>query len=187
MALTIKQQAFVHAYLETGNASEAYRRAYDAQNMKPETVKVKASELLRHGNVAVTVEAARTKLAEKHSVTADRIVRELALVGFSNMLDYMTINEGEAFIDFSRLTRDQAGAIGEVTVESYKEPGDDGQRVKRTKFKLHDKLSALEKLGKHLGMFDRGDDDRGNITVQILNLIGQHPAPPKKLVAHGPA
>ncbi|MGU9998175.1 terminase small subunit, partial [Bordetella avium] len=38
MALTPKQEAFALAYVETGNASEAYRRAYSAERMKPETV-----------------------------------------------------------------------------------------------------------------------------------------------------
>jgi len=57
--LTPKQQRFVQEYLATGNASEAYRRAYDAENMKPAVVKVKACELLKSGNVAVTVQELR--------------------------------------------------------------------------------------------------------------------------------
>lgn len=36
--LTIKQEAFCQAYIETGNASEAYRTAYAADKMKPEAV-----------------------------------------------------------------------------------------------------------------------------------------------------
>ena len=36
--LTPKQENFCLAYLETGNASEAYRRAYDVANMKPESI-----------------------------------------------------------------------------------------------------------------------------------------------------
>ena len=32
MALTIKKNACAMAYIETGNASEAYRRSYDAGN-----------------------------------------------------------------------------------------------------------------------------------------------------------
>lgn len=44
LKLTIKQEAFARAYVETGNASEAYRRAYDAARMKPEVIAVKASE-----------------------------------------------------------------------------------------------------------------------------------------------
>lgn len=32
-SLTIKQEAFCQAYIETGNASEAYRTAYAADKM----------------------------------------------------------------------------------------------------------------------------------------------------------
>lgn len=43
--LTIKQEAFCQAYIETGNASEAYRTAYAADKMKPEAVHVQACKL----------------------------------------------------------------------------------------------------------------------------------------------
>jgi phage terminase small subunit len=42
MALTVKQENFCLAYMETGNASEAYRRAYNAGKMKPAVINVKA-------------------------------------------------------------------------------------------------------------------------------------------------
>ena len=48
LKLTIKQEAFARAYVETGNASEAYRRAYNAENMKQESIAVRACELLAH-------------------------------------------------------------------------------------------------------------------------------------------
>ena len=57
--LTPKQQRFIQEYLATSNASEAYRRAYDADKMKPAVVKVKACELLKRGNIAVTVQELR--------------------------------------------------------------------------------------------------------------------------------
>ena len=44
--LTPKQEASCLAYTKTGNASEAYRQAYDAKGMKDTTIHVKASELL---------------------------------------------------------------------------------------------------------------------------------------------
>jgi phage terminase small subunit len=154
--LTPKQEAFCQAYIETGNASEAYRRAYDVSpDTKPETINRKAIEVLQNGKVTARIEAARQQLAEKHEVTADRIVRELALLGFANMLDYIrTTSEGDAYVDLSALTREQAAAISEVTVETYAEgKGDDAKDVKRVKFKLNDKRAALVDLGKHLGIF----------------------------------
>jgi len=45
--------------LATSNASEAYRRAYNAEKMSLAVVNVKACELLKNGKVAVTVQALR--------------------------------------------------------------------------------------------------------------------------------
>ncbi len=53
--MTIKQENFCNYYVETGNASEAYRRAYSCSKMKDGTVKVKAAELLKNGNFTVTM------------------------------------------------------------------------------------------------------------------------------------
>lgn len=77
MALTPKQEAFALAYVETGNASEAYRRAYSAVNMKPEVIANKASALLKRGEVRVRVEMAQAKAVERHETTVDDILREL--------------------------------------------------------------------------------------------------------------
>jgi len=190
--LTPKQEAFVRAYIETSNASEAYRRAYPgSEKWKPEAVHVKASTMLANGKVQVRVDALRDAIAKRHEITIDKIVRELALIGFSNMLDYISVQEGDAFVDLSKLTRDQAAAIGEVTSETYLEgKGDDAKTVKRTKFKLSDKRSALVDLGRHLGMFPQKID--GTINHQhhhsaepvsasaewLAELLGAGPARP---------
>lgn len=155
LSLTPKQEAFCQAYLETGNASEAYRRSYDASEMKEATINRKAKELTDNGKISARLSELRSGILKRHEVTVDRIIRELALIGFSNMLDYVQPQEdGTAYVDLSKLTRDQAAAISEVSVESYMEgSGDEARPVKRVKFKLSDKRSALVDLGKHLGMF----------------------------------
>lgn len=55
--LTLKQDAFCLSYMETMNASEAYRRAYGAENMAPATVNRKAMELLDNNKVATRLKA----------------------------------------------------------------------------------------------------------------------------------
>ena len=75
--LTPKQQAFALAYVETGNASEAYRRAYDAENSSPETIKVEASRLLDNPNVALTVVGLQEEARERTLVTLESLTREL--------------------------------------------------------------------------------------------------------------
>jgi phage terminase small subunit len=76
-ALTIKQEAFCQKYIETGNASEAYRQAYAAENMKPETVAKRASELLVNGAIAGRLAELREAVAKRHAVTVSSLMVEL--------------------------------------------------------------------------------------------------------------
>ena len=55
MKLTIKQEKFCNYYLETGNASEAYRRAFSCGKMKSGTVNRKAIELFENGKITARV------------------------------------------------------------------------------------------------------------------------------------
>ncbi|HHR4328400.1 TPA: terminase small subunit [Salmonella enterica] len=75
--LTIKQEAFCQAYIETGNASEAYRTAYAADKMKAEAIHVKASELLSNGKISVRVKELQGEIKQRHSVTVDSLLAEL--------------------------------------------------------------------------------------------------------------
>lgn len=75
--LTPKQRAFALAYVETGNASEAYRRSYDAENCSAETVKVEASRLLDNPNVALTIVALQAEARERTMVTVESLTKEL--------------------------------------------------------------------------------------------------------------
>jgi phage terminase small subunit len=73
MKLTLKQEAFAKAYIETGNASEAYRRAYDAARMKPEALHVNASKLLADTKVALRVDDLRKAHATRHDISMDKL------------------------------------------------------------------------------------------------------------------
>ncbi|SCB30388.1 terminase small subunit [Rhizobium lusitanum] len=129
--------------------------AYELAGFKPN--RGNASRLKSNENILKRIEeikAAVTERAiEKLAVTKERIVEELAKIGFSNMLDYMRAGpDGDPYLDFSGLTRDQAAALSEVTVEDFKDGrGEDARDVRRVKFKLHDKKGALVDLAKLLG------------------------------------
>ena len=63
--LTLKQEAFRNAFLETGNACRAYRRAYDCANMSAHAIEVEASRLVRHPVIALSIEQYRkSKIAD---------------------------------------------------------------------------------------------------------------------------
>jgi hypothetical protein len=65
VALTAKQEAFAQAIASGMNQSDAYRAAYDAANMKPNVVNVKASELMADGKVSVRVDELRRPVVEE--------------------------------------------------------------------------------------------------------------------------
>ena len=68
--LTVKQEAFVQAYINTGSASGAYRQAYDVSaSTKPETVWESASRLLADRKVSARIEEMH-KLAEGKTLFA---------------------------------------------------------------------------------------------------------------------
>jgi phage terminase small subunit len=76
--LTPKQDKFARIYVETSNASEAYRQAYDVgENTKPETVWRKACEVLANGKVAARVIELQERAAESTLVTIESITDEL--------------------------------------------------------------------------------------------------------------
>lgn len=163
--LTPKQEAFALKYVECGNASEAYRHAYDAEKSKPEAIWVKASELLSNGKVAVRVMELQAAHVKRHEVTVDRVIEEMGRIAFSDLRNCLT--DAGQLKSPQEWDDDTAAAIGSLEVVT--KPGDvdkDGNRgVEHVhKIKTWDKNSALEKLAKHLGMFK---DDKTDPHIHI--------------------
>ena len=75
--LTPKQEKFCYGYIETGNASGAYRAAYNAEKMKPESVAVQAAKMLASPKIALKIDALRAELRQRHEITVDDLVAEL--------------------------------------------------------------------------------------------------------------
>jgi phage terminase small subunit len=141
MALNPKQQRFVAEYLKDLNATQAAIRAGYSEKTAPQI----ASRLLTNVKVASAVAEGQQVIAEKAGVTVEKVVNELASIGFANFGDYLN---AEGRISLPLGDRAKMAAVGEYTTEAI---GD--QVITRTKFKLLDKRAALVDLGKHLGMF----------------------------------
>jgi phage terminase small subunit len=77
MSLTAKQEAFCLAYIDTGNASEAYRRAYDAERMKPETVNRNAKALMDNNKIATRLNEIRKPAVDAAQITLESHLQRL--------------------------------------------------------------------------------------------------------------
>ena len=76
--LTPKQERFAQVYVETSNASEAYRQAYDVQpDTMPKSIWETASQTLANPKVASRVMELQELHALRHNVTVDSITEEL--------------------------------------------------------------------------------------------------------------
>lgn len=77
VVLTPKQESFCQKYIELGNASEAYRQSYDADDMNTNTVNRKAKELLDNGKITARVEQIKREHKKRHNMTIDDLLLEL--------------------------------------------------------------------------------------------------------------
>lgn len=159
-----KHEAFCQEIAKgTSNAKAWIAAGY---NTNAKAASVSATRMLKQPRIAARINALLERKAdievksieraiEKTGITKGAVLEELAKIGFANMLDYVTVQaDGNAYVDLSKLTRDKAAAIQEVTIEEYKDgAGPAGRDVKRVRFKLADKKAALVDIGKHLGMF----------------------------------
>lgn len=76
--LTEKQERFCNYYLDCdGNASEAYRMAYDASKMQPETIWSNASRMLASNKVATRIAELRSERAEASKVNREKVEKIL--------------------------------------------------------------------------------------------------------------
>jgi phage terminase small subunit len=158
--LSLKEEAFCRSYIETANASEAYRRSYNAEKMKPATINTKASLLLAKDKIRARIDELRAGHRKRHEVTVDRIVAELAKIAFANAHDFFEWGpDGVTVRPSDELTEDQRAVVCEVSQTKTLEGG-------TIRVKLSDKQAALEKLGKHLGMFaDKGPAPTGQFVI----------------------
>lgn len=80
MSLTSKQERFCLSYVEKNSASDAYRAAYDAGKMKPETIHRKAWDLLQNGKVTARIGELRAEAASRTTLTVAGIIDDLMTI-----------------------------------------------------------------------------------------------------------
>lgn len=140
-------EAFALAIARGGKVQDTYL-AFFPGDKNSVTLPVKASRLMARPAVAERIAEIKAQLAVKTDITAQRVLEELAKIGFANYSDFLTIDEdGRTNVDVSKLSKEQMAAIAEMQIDT----SPDGKQ--RIKVKLHDKRGALLDIGKHLGMF----------------------------------
>lgn len=152
MTITEKQKAFVEEYLVDLNATRAYKAIYKSCK-KDETARVNGSRLLTNANVAAYLAERQKALQRRTEVTQERVIGELAAIAFADVADYVQIIDNGGFPMVQLTPTKDIPANKRAAIAGIKQ-GNNGIEVK-----LHNKLDALDKLGRHLGLFKEHDQD----------------------------
>ena len=146
-----RHRLFVDAFLVSLNGAKAARDA----GYSGKSAKFSGHELLQRPEIKAAITEAMARRSARTEITQDRVLQELALIGFADMGDYLDLDEdGVARLDLSNLPEGATKVIAEITQDVYVDGrGKKGREVKKTKLKLHDKRGALVDMARHLGMF----------------------------------
>lgn len=161
------------------------KRAAIAAGYSPSMAASKAYQWVSDGkakpHVFEAVQKAMDRRSKRTEITADRVLSELAKIGFADLRKAVTwranvtgMVEGEdgeqrlavtneiQIVDSDKLDDDTAAALSEIS-----QTAQGGLKIK-----LHDKRGALEAMGRHLGMFrdkvEHSGPDGGNLVINIV-------------------
>ena len=164
--MTSKQEAFCLAYLTEPDASKAYRKVYSAEKMKPETVNRKAFDLLQDGKITARINELREAAAKEAVVEEAQVLREAARIGLSDA--GLLFDEHGDLRPIADLPPEIRACIASVEIDDRSEGhGEDRITYRVKKVKLWDKNSALEKLMKHLGMYEADNKQRAGLFDKV--------------------
>lgn len=165
MALTGKESRFAEEYLIDLNATQAAVRAgYSAK-----TAHQIGARLLQKAEVAEAITAARAARSQRTEITADRVLRELALIAFQDI--GAAFDEKGQLLAINAMPEEARRTLAgfEVTARSVGE----GQVEFVSKIRHADKLGALTQLGRHLGLFTDKSmvvDETGKAMQPVINV-----------------
>lgn len=172
MSLSIKQEKFCNYYVESGNASDAYRRAYSCKGKSDNTIWVESSRLANNPKVALKISELRSEMQRRSDITKDEAVGILADIARANIVDALEIKSNEMFTTI--VVRDVATLPISVQRAILSVKSTD----KGYELKLYNKIDAIEKLSKLLGWDTSEQKDiaekskRDSITIQIIDKRG---------------
>jgi phage terminase small subunit len=155
--LPARQAVFVQEYLKDLNATQAAMRAGYSKT----TATKQGPRLLTNVGIAAAIAKLQKERADKLEITAEKVLREWAILAFSDLQNYIEINNDTGAIrvkDFKEMPENASRALESITeIRTVREDakGEDSIINERVTFKMHNKPAALEALSKHLGLFEK--------------------------------
>ena len=139
--LNPRQRRFVDEYLVSLNAKQAAIKA--GYGGTPESAAQYAVELMKKPHVKAAIQEEVRERSIRTGIDQDLVVKALSRVAFSILTDFVAWDSAGVRVKSS----------DEIDVNQHPVISELIHNGGRFKIRMHDKLKALELLGKHLGMF----------------------------------
>ena len=157
--MTKKQKRFVEEYLIDLNATQAAIRA----GYSPDTAGSIGAENLKKPEIKSRIDKAMAERSKRTGINQDRVLQELARIGFAKITDVVDPETAEIRPDASD---DDLACIQSIKIR----PNEFGTE---REVKLYDKKSALVDIGKHLGLFKDKLELTGDMELNITVDYGE--------------
>lgn len=138
--LTIKQERFCQKYLECGNASEAYRFAYEPKRCTDKSIWENASKLLSNAKVAPRLAELKSQAAEVCNLERADALRMLSEAVLADVTDYVSPDGIIRTTDILKMPKSKRRLIEKIESTKY-----------GCKITLISKSGALDRLAKMCG------------------------------------
>ena len=169
--LTARQESFCQHLVDGLNQTEAYEAAgYSVDNKLPATVYQAASRLAANSKVIARIQELRDAVQERALVTAVDILTELKGIGMADLSQLVSWDKDSVTVkDSDDLPPELTRLVSEVSQTVTKDGG-------TVKIKLHDKIAALDKMAKTLGMYEEKKTPDTSVTITKVTVVLSGPA-----------
>lgn len=169
-----KHERFSQEYHKALNSAEAYRVAYPKSTQKGS--EASGPRLLGKVRVAGRIAYLQSVLSDSCGVTARRLIEELEKIGFSNIDDYLRIDDegnvlGRSFDTIDRSKLAAVESIKQTTNITTNKEGDREYETRNFTFKLHSKLTAIQDMGKMIGAYEKDNRQKADAMTRLLSNI----------------
>jgi len=157
-----RYELFSQEYMVDLNKTQAAKRA----KYSKKTAGQKGEQLFKIVEIKGRITYLQGELSKKVGVTAEMVVAEISKIAFANIQDY--ICEDNEVLDLSKIPRNVAAVVESVQV-TRSTSGE--AEIVSTKFKLYSKMAALENLGKHLGIYEKDNEQKKDNLADFLKAF----------------
>src|SRR5580704_12323117 len=139
---TTMQRLFIEAYLVSRNIT----KAAIAAGCKERSAHAVGWKWFKKAAIRAEIEARLASTFDRYAITSDRIMRELALIAFGNIGDFIAVQAGgSAIVDFGTATREQMASLKSVEIDERTIDGA-APGVRKVKIIMSDKRQAVMDL-----------------------------------------